>query len=117
MQNKRIYLSWTPENFDIWTVEQDYTVTLGEIDYVVPKGYTSDLTSIPRIFQSILPRWSDYARAALVHDHLYSTHDMSKKDSDRVLFDIMTQDKVNIRQKYLIYWAVALFGGKAWKAQ
>jgi hypothetical protein len=114
-EKNRIYMSWSPYDFNVWVIENEYTTMLGSTAYIVPRGFVTDFTSIPRIFQSILPRWSDYARGALIHDYLYSTHLLSKEASDKVLFDLMTQDNVNVRQKYMIYWAVKWFGGKAWR--
>lgn len=114
MSNERINLSWSPEKSDVWRIERIYIVDIGALTIVIPIHYETDFTSVPRIFQNILPRWSDYARAALVHDYLYSTKPFPKAQADNVLFELMTEDKVNTVQKHLIYWAVKFFGKSAW---
>ena len=44
MDNKRVYLSWTPRNMHKWKVEKDYVVN----GFTVPAGFVCDMTSIPR---------------------------------------------------------------------
>ncbi len=65
---------------------------LGSLDYkkvVVPKGFVTDLTSVPRSFWSQLPRDGDYVYGAIAHDYLYWTQERSRKEADSILNLIM----------------------------
>jgi len=50
----------------------------------IPAGYCSDGASVPRPFRWIIEPWGVYARAAIVHDFLYSTQSRSRKEADRI---------------------------------
>jgi len=88
-------------------------------------GMVTDLASVPRICWAVLSPW-DVARAAVIHDHLYSTlrkyyHSklMNKSKwrkaralSDKVfLLGMKSADpKVSKFKMYSAYWAVRMFG-------
>jgi len=88
-------------------------------------GMKTDLASVPRIAWAVIAPW-DVARAAVIHDHLYSTlrkyyHSklMNKSKwrkaralSDKVfLLGMKSADpKVSKFKMYSAYWAVRMFG-------
>ena len=88
-------------------------------------GMKTDLASVPRIAWAVIAPW-DVARAAVIHDHLYSTlrkyyHSklMNKSKwrkaralSDKVfLLGMKSADpKVSKFKMYSAYWAVRVFG-------
>lgn len=54
-------------------VVEDLKVSLNCIDFVLPKGYTTDGASIPRIFWSIYPPYKpQWLTACVIHDYLCS---------------------------------------------
>lgn len=57
----------------IWELEEDVTETLstGEV-ITVPKGYETDLSSVPPFLWGIFPPFGLFLRGALVHDYIYS---------------------------------------------
>ncbi len=102
----------------------------------VPKGFVTDLASVPRAVWWLISPW-DIARAAIVHDLLYKTirqhrwkrckqdistmkkveknmhdHKLAKKASDQVFLMAMldAEPAVPKWKIYSAYWAVALFG-------
>lgn len=76
----------------------------------VPAGFVTDLTSIPRFFWTILPPHGQYAKAAIIHDYLYTNAIGSKKYADDVFFEAMTILGVARWRKHVIYYAVKIFG-------
>lgn len=80
----------------------------------VPKGFVTDLASVPSLFWFLAPRDGDYAIAAVIHDYLYWIQDRTREDADLVLNEGMeyldTVDKIRIP----IYKSVKWFGSKAW---
>lgn len=82
----------------------------------VPKGFVTDLTSIPPIFWSAMPATGRYAYAAIIHDYLYWFQPVPRQTADEILFTAMEDSKVSSAKKYLIYEGVRLGGQRAWDA-
>ena len=80
----------------------------------VPRGFVTDLASIPLIFYSLLPRDGEYAYAAIIHDYLYWTQDRTRTVSDEILKFSMEDFKVSWWKIQAIYNAVRLLGEDAW---
>ena len=54
-------------------VVEDLKVSLNCIDFTLPKGYTTDGASIPRIFWSLYPPYKpQWLTACVIHDYLCS---------------------------------------------
>ena len=76
----------------------------------VPRSYVTDLASVPRALWTVFPPHGRYAKAAIVHDYLYSNAIGSKRWADRVFFEAMGILGVPKWRKWTMYWAVRLFG-------
>lgn len=97
--------------------EFDYDVGAeGSGDTVhVPAGFVTDFASVPQFLWSILPYWGKYGKAAVVHDYLYSTHQKTKQETDRVFLEAMLVEGTPKSKAEIMYWAVRLFGFWAWR--
>lgn len=80
----------------------------------VPKGFVSDLASIPRVFYTELRPDGRYAYAAVIHDYLYWTQKITREDADTILKLCMQDFKVPTSSVTLIYSAVRIAGQWAW---
>jgi hypothetical protein len=80
----------------------------------VPKGFVTDLASIPRPFWSVLRPDGEYAYAAIVHDYLYWTQTRTRLMSDEILKSSMEDFDVSRWKIQAIYNAVRQFGEAAW---
>ena len=89
----------------------------GAPEVVVPKGFVTDLASIPRIFWSILPTDGVYTFPAIVHDYLYWTQDpaISRETADLIFKYGMEDMKVGDVTVFAIYNVVRAGGGGPWK--
>jgi hypothetical protein len=76
----------------------------------VPRGYVTDLASVPRALWTIFPPHGRYAKAAIIHDYLYSNAIISKQWADNVFYEAMGVLNVPKWRKTVMYWAVRLFG-------
>jgi hypothetical protein len=80
----------------------------------VPKGFVSDLASIPAIFFSVLRPDAEYAYAAIVHDYLYWVQARPREVCDGIFKAAMSDFEVPAWQQQTIYQAVSTFGASAW---
>ena len=76
----------------------------------VPAGYVTDLASVPRALWTVFPPHGRYAKAAIVHDYLYSNAIGSKRWADKVFLEAMGVLDVPKWRKWVMYFAVRLFG-------
>jgi hypothetical protein len=82
----------------------------------VPRGFVTDLASVPRAFWSILTPTGRYAYAAVVHDYLYWTQERSRRDADEIFRIAMEDAKTPTATLLTLYNAVRAVGGLAWDA-
>jgi hypothetical protein len=83
-------------------------------EVVVPRGFVTDLASIPRVFFSLLRPDGEYAHAAIVHDYLYWTQSTSRLAADRVFELAMRDLEVNPLTIDVLSTAVRAAGEAAW---
>jgi hypothetical protein len=81
----------------------------------VPAGFQTDLASVPRLpFVYLL--CGDCAReAAVVHDRLYTTHEVDRATADQVLFEASGVTGVALWRRCLMWAGVRLGGGRHWR--
>lgn len=83
----------------------------------VPKGFITDLASVPRVFWSVFPPHGKYAKAAIIHDYLYEYRIFSRKRADDIFLEAMEVLGVAKWRRLSMYWAVRLGGESAWKGK
>jgi hypothetical protein len=83
---------------------------------VVPKGFVTDLASVPRLFWTAFPPCGRYTPAAVVHDYLYweQPRGKTREYADDVLLTAMEESKVSWTTRNAIYRAVRAGGFIAW---
>jgi hypothetical protein len=82
----------------------------------VPKGFVTDLASIPRVFWSLLRPDGEYTYPAIIHDYLYWTQNIPKEKADLIFRLAMEDFNVNAATALIIYNAVSTGGGSAWRS-
>jgi hypothetical protein len=80
----------------------------------VPRGFVTDLASIPRIFWSVFPPDGQYTYPAVIHDFMYWTQTHPREVADRVFYDGMKFMNVKEVDARAIYSAVRAGGSGAW---
>ncbi|ATQ68873.1 hypothetical protein Ms3S1_27590 [Methylosinus sp. 3S-1] len=81
----------------------------------VPKGFVTDLASVPAVLWSIFPKTGRYAYAAIAHDYLYWTQTVPREEADSVLKAAMEDAKVDPVSAVSFYAAVRTFGASPWE--
>ena len=93
----------------VFILEEDFTHDL-KPSITVPKGFATDLGSIPRVMWSIVSP-SEIARSAIVHDYLTTGADgvrhtdTPRIEADRFLRDAV-REEVGYKTSLLVYAAV-----------
>jgi hypothetical protein len=82
----------------------------------VPRGFVTDLTSVPRIFWSLIPPTGPYAYAAIIHDFLYWDQYVDREVADNIFKVAMRELNVSRIKTITIFSAVRIAGGFAWKS-
>lgn len=81
----------------------------------VPVDFLYDGASVPRLASILFPRKGGlYDRAACLHDWLYGTHILPRKEADRLFYKAMLSDNVPKWKAYLIYKAVRVGGSSSY---
>jgi hypothetical protein len=112
-----------------------YVPSNGTDRITVPKGFPTDLTSIPRFAWTLLPPDGPWLKAAVIHDFLYRTCGRGvwlnqpngltrhcapnvdcyrREEADWILRDAMKDRGVGVVKRNIIWAAVRLGGGGGW---
>lgn len=83
---------------------------------LVPKGFVTDLASIPRLFWSLVPRDGPYIYSAIIHDYLYWSQQEARDRADLTFKFSMQDFQVGTTTIEAVYRAVRSFGGRSWDA-
>lgn len=117
------------ERAGTWTVVREFTVEPLGWTLIVPRGFTSDLASIPRWLWWLIAPFELSLAAALVHDYGYAhggrmlvlTRDRMRRATyltrarvDRAFYELMRDEGVWWWRRWLAYRAVRLFGASHW---
>jgi len=102
----------------MWEVYTPFEYHVGKKDsgdvITIPKGFTTDLASVPRLFWIILPSNGRYTAAAIVHDYLYFTQTRTRQQSDIIFNEAMKVLKVFFIKRRIMYRAVRICGFIPW---
>ena len=114
----RTLLSWEDDATE-FTVEEPFRAFWNRkgnvVAFTVPQGFTTDLASVPRIFQSIVPKLGHHIRPAIVHDYAYEGHTaLTRKEADAMFLDGMKTTKVSWLRRWAMWAAVRVGGTGKW---
>lgn len=110
----RLQIEAIPDRARLWKVLSPLRFQGRDRVLEVPEGYITDLTSSPRATWIIVPPTGIYVSAAVLHDFLYTSGILSRKDSDGVFRRAMKASGTPAWQRKAIYWSVRMGGRKAW---
>lgn len=112
-------LTVTKLSTGLWEVARSFSYYVGKRgskDVVhVPKGFTTDFASVPRLFWIILPPDGKYTQSAVLHDFGYFSQKRSRKEVDRMFLESMKVLGVPLWKRQTMYRAVRSFGWIPWK--
>lgn len=82
--------------------------------FTVPRGFVTDLASIPRLVRPVLDRNGRSRRAAVLHDFLYVLQPVSRADADELFDEALESDKEPWWSRTAMYAGVRLGGWLYW---
>ncbi len=84
----------------------------------VPKGFTTDFASVPRVFVWLLPRYGQWTQSAILHDFLWDlarTTGFNKADADGIFNRSMRELGVPFLRRWIMWAAVRFAAGpRSW---
>ena len=89
---------------------EDFKFTIFKKTFIIPKGFIMDGASIPKCLRWFAcPMDLPALMAALVHDYLYITWEVSKEEADRIfktilIFVWVPDIKVSLYYRAVKYW-------------
>ena len=88
----------------------------------IPKGFETDLASIPRIFTPLITKNGKHRRAAIVHDYLYSVRGrlpsgevLNRKQCDDLFREALSVCGVKRWKRWAMHAAVRSGGWVFWR--
>jgi hypothetical protein len=96
-----------------------YETNDGEI-ITVPSGFEFDFASVPRLFWIAIHPTGDLARASVIHDYLYVSHQINGREIGRteandIFLDAMIDSGVSWWKRNAAYVGVFIGGDHAWR--
>lgn len=111
-----------------WQLRQDFVFispTWGTL--VVPRGFVTDLASVPWFARWYVSRDGDHLKAAVIHDYAYAKDSilapisrgqwgrLDRRAADRLFLEAMKVRGVRPAKAQVIYAAVRLGGGRSFR--
>lgn len=117
--NKVILMPTRNEISREWEYElvQDFEIMYRDETITVPKYFSYDGASIPAVaWQATYSPFDPVVMGpALVHDWLYSNHQVSRSDADKLFRKLLESNRVPKPKVRAMYYAVDLAGGAYWE--
>jgi hypothetical protein len=98
-----------------WQLLESFVFKTSDGDIVgAPRGFVSDLASVPRLLWFLFPPSGNYAPAAIIHDWLYAAQTVSRARADWIFLDAMRAEGVNWFARWALYFGVRAGGWFPW---
>lgn len=97
-----------------WVVDQPLITLRNDDKIIVPRGYITDLASIPRVFRNVFNVNGPLRAPAVLHDWLYSSQRFTRAQSDAIFLEAMEARGIGKAERYAVYAAVRGFGWAYW---
>lgn len=91
-----------------------YESDIAKCTFVVPKGFQTDLASVPRLPVIYMMCGDTSNEAAAVHDFLYSSHQVTREMADAVLREASAVSGVPAWRRWMMWAGVRIGGGSHW---
>ncbi|RAK50957.1 DUF1353 domain-containing protein [Phenylobacterium deserti] len=116
----------------LWGLHDPLTYRPSDAEHTitVPKGFVTDLASIPRWAWTLVPPDGPWVKGAVIHDFLYATRGTgawkrqpagntreapyTRAEADWILRDALENRGVDVLRRNVIWLAVRLGGGRGW---
>ena len=100
-----------------YKLTESIEVVVNKSRITVYEGFIFDGASVPRVLWNIIgsPFTGKYTLASLIHDALYRSESLKRKECDEIFLEIMKKSNVNYIKRYAMYYGVRASGGLIWR--
>lgn len=99
-----------------WVTVGRVSFTFDGVTYVIPEGFMTDFSSVPRVFRWLIsPVGQPHQLAGVVHDFLYSSGAVTRKQADAAFKAAAAAAGSPRLRAALMYRAIRLGGWFAWR--
>ena len=110
-------IGWRKNGAAIHQLQKNIMFIFNGYIIFIPAGFVFDGASIPKLAWSIVGAADGrYFLAALIHDWLYTTKQLSKEQADDLFKRIMMHLGISWFKRVTMWRAVDWFGGSAWRS-
>lgn len=104
------------KDWRVWEVAEYFRYITDAGEFIcVPKGFKTDLASVPRFFHRVINIWGAHGPAAVIHDYLYFRQDRTRAEADAIMYEVCRVCGVSLWQRSAMYLGVRVGGGPAWR--
>ena len=101
---------------ELWVVHERFFCAWKIYNLTIPKGFETDLASIPRGLRWLIPQVGKHIQPAIVHDYIYSGKTfLSRKQADDLFLDAMKAVGVSWWKRQLMHKGVRAGGMFRWQ--
>lgn len=101
---------------DSFRLNADFVVKLDGVDVIVPEGFETDLSSVPRLPVVYFAVGGRGHKAGVLHDWLYSTAMFTRLQCDQYFYHALRESGVNWFYAKSMYYGVRVGGGAYYNA-
>jgi len=100
-----------------WELREKLSYQNDQYKITAKEGLVTDFASIPRIAWTLVgsPAMGKYTASSVIHDILYATEALPRKEADELFLEMLEEDGVGWIKRYTMYWAVRAGGWAVWK--
>ena len=97
---------------------RDLLVVIDHEQFIIPKGFKTDLASIPRWYWTFLsPQYSAFVEPSIIHDYFYRCANLKDRAyADEVFYYSLLKMGVTKYTASKFYFAVRMFGAHSYSA-
>lgn len=99
-----------------YRITKSFAISTSLRIFVIPKGFVTNFATTPKFMHWLFPPRGKYERAALLHDyfcnvnHRYKMLPEGKHMADKLFYEVMKDDKVNLFTRLIFYYFVRITG-------
>lgn len=109
-----------------WRLERDWDCSAGDCKLILPRGWETDLATVPRLLKRFFNSFEFGVTGPLVHDFLYDHagcppegscepwRRFERKEVDRLMVRLMKEERVSPWRRLLGYAVTRLAGWTHW---
>ncbi|WP_040790222.1 DUF1353 domain-containing protein [Nocardia paucivorans] len=94
-----------------WRLVQPLHYQGADREFTVPVGFRTDFASVPRPVTWLVPRYGVYTKAAILHDYLLKSGEVSTADADGIFRRALRECDVSVPRRRMM-WAAVRFNSR-----